>query len=199
MQPRPTTSGLILPSRRSWTRSEFERASCAGVFGPEERLELIEGEIVEKMTPQNFAHATAILAAEEVLRAACGGQFHVRAQMPLAVGEFSAPEPDLAVVRGTFRDHTQHPGHAVLLVEVADSSLSYDRSTKASIYARAAIPEYWIVNLPDGVLEVYREPGAMAEQPLGHHYHNSMTVPAEGLVHPLWAPSTAMRVADLLP
>lgn len=191
---------LLLPRRRPVTRLEFERAVETGLYGPEERLELIEGVVVEKMTPQKSTHSTAILACEEALRASFRTGCHVRVQLPLALGDLSEPEPDLAVVAGGFRDYAaQHPTTAVLVVEVADATLAYDRSTKGPLYARAGVPEYWIVNLPDRMLEVHREPAAMAEQPLGHHYRSITRYTEGATVVPGAAPDQAVRVADLLP
>lgn len=204
MEPVPVTTtaphGLFLPARRPWTRTEFERASELGLFRPEERLELIEGAIVEKVTPQNTPHATAIRASEEALRLAFPTGHDVRVQLPLALGDLSEPEPDVAVVTGTFRDYARaHPRGAVLVVEVADTTLAYDRVTKGSLYARAGVPEYWLVNVPDRVLEVHRDPSAMEEQPLGHHYRSiTRHLPGES-VCPVHAPASPVPVEDLLP
>ena len=204
METAPTTRisshGLFLPARRPWTRMEFERASELGLFRPDERLELIEGEIVQKVTPQNTPHATAIRACEEALRLAFPRGHDVRVQLPLALGDFSEPEPDVAVVTGTFRDYArEHPRSAVLVVEVSDTTLTYDRITKGSLYARARVPEYWLVNVPDRVLEVHRDPSAMEEQPLGHHYRSvTRHLPGES-VCPIHAPATPVAVEDLLP
>ncbi len=188
------THNLLLPGRRPWSRQEFERASEVGLFRPDERLELIEGEIVSKMAPQKSPHSAGISAAEEALRRIVPQGHYIRVQMPLALGDFSEPEPDVAVVVGSFRDYVdQHPTTAVLVVEVADTTLAYDRTTKAALYARAGIPEYWIVNLQDRVVEVHREPAAMAEQPLGHHYRSiTRRAPGESV-------APGVQVDDLLP
>jgi Uma2 family endonuclease len=133
-----------------------------GVFDPEARLELVEGRVVE-MTPQSSRHAAAVQLVERALVRRFGSGYSIRVQMPLALGPDSAPEPDLAVVPGTPRDHRDaHPDHASLIVEVADSSLAHDRETKSRLYARSRVPEYWIVNLIDSVVEVQREPSAGA-------------------------------------
>ena len=119
---------------RHWARQEYESMAAAGIFHPEERLELIGGEIL-RMTPQGSEHATAIRLAEEQLRTALG--FDVRVQMPLALAPDSAPEPDLAVVVGAPRDYREaHPQSAVLIVEVSDATLSFDRERKARLLCR---------------------------------------------------------------
>jgi hypothetical protein len=119
------TSGL--PRRRLTTVVEFDRASALGLYQPGERLELIEGEVIEKVSPQSNAHAVATMLMEEALRAALHTGHHVRVQMPLALDPHNKPEPDLAVVVGSIRDSAAGtPANAVLVVEVADTPLGYD-------------------------------------------------------------------------
>lgn len=97
---------------------------------------------------------------QDALRKAFGEGTHVRIQLPLALDPSSEPEPDVTVVRGSPRDYRDaHPSAALLVVEVADTTLSHDRDQKGSLYARAGVADYWIVNLVDQVLEVYRDPG----------------------------------------
>lgn len=188
-----------VPSQRRWTVAEFERAWKQGVFNPDERLELIEGEILEKMA-RDSAHAAGIGAAEEALKRAFPSGFWVRIQMPLIVSDISAPEPDLAVVPGSWRDYREHhPTTAPLVVEVADSSLAYDLTTKASLYARADVGEYWIVNLVDHILEVHREPIPMTGRPYGCYYRTVTRYGASDSIAPLAAPNQALAVVDLLP
>jgi Uma2 family endonuclease len=129
----------------------------AGVLSEDDRVELLEGVIVA-MTPSNPPHAAAVCLAAEALRDAVGGRAAVRTQCTLVLAPWSAPEPDVAVVAGSHHDYaTAHPRTALLVVEVADSSLHQDRLSKAAIYAAAGIPEYWIVNLRAGVVEVMRD------------------------------------------
>jgi Uma2 family endonuclease len=190
----------ILPHRRLWSRDEFERAGELGLFGPEERLELIGGEVVRKMTPQKTPHATSIRLAEEVLRRVAGPGFDVRVQLPLALGTHSEPEPDIAVVVGSPRDYeVEHPTTAALVVEVSDTTLTFDRTTKASLYASAGVPEYWIVNLRDHALEVLREPATMADQPFGHHYRSVTRYTESHAMTTLLAQDRPVKVDDLLP
>jgi Uma2 family endonuclease len=171
----------------------------AGVFAPGERVELIEGEIIA-MTPQKSPHAASVRLVQEALRGLFGPGFDVRPQLPLSLGPDSEPEPDAAVVRGNPRDYIQeHPTTAVLGVEVADTTLDFDRGRKAGLYARAGIPEYWIVNLSDRVLEVYREPGPLADRPAEHGYRSIRRFGLPDSVTPLASPAAHVRIADLLP
>ena len=202
-EPVPTfafAAPLAVPSRRRpITRAEFEHLARIGFFGPDEHLELIEGEIVEKMT-QNSPHATAIRRLETVLGRIFGEGFDIRPQLPLALGPLSQPEPDIAVVPGSFEDYeAAHPATAVLVVEVSDTTLAGDRGVKTGLYARAGIGDYWIVNLPDRVLEVYREPTAMPGQPLDHGYRTLTRLLPGDTVAPLAAPDAPIPVSDLLP
>ncbi len=175
-----------------WTRQEYEKMISAGIFHPEARLELLEGEIFT-MTPQSSQHATAVQLVENTLRLIYTTGYAVRVQMPLALGLDSEPEPDLAVVPGSPRDYRDtHPAEAVLIVEVADSSLAFDRERKSRLYARNGIPEYWIVNLVDNCLEVYRNPLQESYQ-----FHAILRPPET--VSPLSSPQASIPVAELLP
>jgi Uma2 family endonuclease len=181
------------PALRRWTVAEYHQAAAAGIFDPEERLELVNGEIY-RMRPQKGPHATGSGLAEEALRAILPAGHTLRIQKPLTLGQDGEPEPDIAIVRGSVRDFArQHPTTAALVVEVADSSLSFDRAEKAKQYARAAIPDYWVLNLPERVLEVYRDPdpGNGLYRQITHYSENES-------VSPLAAPAAAILVRDLL-
>jgi Uma2 family endonuclease len=143
---------------------------------------------------------TAIRMAEEVLRQVFAAGWEVRTQAPVALDDESEPEPDVVVAPGSFRDYRNaHPTRPALLVEVSDTSLEPDRVQKGSAYARAQVPEYWIVNLVDDVLEVYRHPIADSGAPFGWRYGSVVRLAAGELVSPLAAPQARVRVADLLP
>lgn len=179
---------------RRWTRQEYERLGALGVLGEDERVQLVEGEIVG-MSPQSALHATAVRLVEEALRGVAGAGSDVRVQLPLALGSDSEPEPDVAVVRGSVRDYRDHHPtgqDTVLVVEVADATWRFDRERKGRVYAAAEIPEYWIVNLESRALEVYREPE-------GADYRQQLTKAGEDTVAPLFAPQARVRVSDLLP
>src|SRR5215469_6068734 len=142
---------------RRWTRAEYDRLVDLGVFQGEP-VELIDGRLVVA-EPQGSYHASTIGVVGDVLRSALPSGWLVRIQMPVALDDESEPEPDLAVVPGAWADYrTSHPSRPVLVVEVAESSLSFDREDKGSLYARAGVRDYWIVNLVDRTLEVYRDP-----------------------------------------
>jgi Uma2 family endonuclease len=160
---------------------------------------LIEGEILQ-MTPQRSGHAIAIQLVEEVLRHAFGGGYNVRTQLPLALDLRSEPEPDIAVVVGVPRDYRDaHPSSAVLIVEVADASLDYDRERKGNLYAQAEIIDYWIINLIDRRLEVYRDPDPTMLGPGGNHYRTTRHYSAGQKVAPLAVPQAEIAIEDLLP
>lgn len=184
---------------RRWTRIEYERLIETGFFQPGERLELVGGQMMV-CEPQGTLHVTGIRMAEEALRRAFGAGWEVRTQGPVALDDESEPEPDVTVAPGTFRDYRHaHPSHPALLVEVAESSPAFDREHKGSLYARAHVPDYWIVNLVDRVLEVYRDPASAPDSPYGWHYGTLLRLESADFVSPLALPSARIPVADLLP
>ena len=197
MQANVATKNTVQPRR--WTRDEYQRLADVGLLGPEERVELIEGEIVE-VPPRRSSHAAGIRLAEDKLRAVFGAGFDVRTQLPLALGQRSQPGPDVAVVVGAPRDYTEaHPTTAVLVLEVSDTTLSYDRETKGSLYAAAGIPEYWILNLVDRQLEMYRHPGALPGARYDFGYRTRIIALPGDLVDAPALVSARVAVDDLLP
>ncbi|MSS70370.1 MAG: Uma2 family endonuclease [Candidatus Latescibacteria bacterium] len=189
----------LAPQVRRWTREEYRKMVEYRLFAPEERVELIEGEVVE-MSPKRSPHSTATTLVGDALRLAFGRGHTVRIQEPLALSPTSEPEPDVAVVKGTPRDYRdEHPSTALLIVEVSESSLPYDRTTKASLYAKSSIPEYWVVNLLDDQLEIHRGPSPRVDQPFGYGYTTVFVYGASDVVSPLAAPDRPIAVADLLP
>jgi Uma2 family endonuclease len=169
--------------------------AAIGLF-QDQRVELIEGEVIT-MAAQSNAHVAGVSLVPDALRAAFGPDYWVRVQAPLHVGEHSAPEPDVAVVQGSPRDYTEHPTSALLVVEVSDRSLAYDRAEKASLYARGGIADYWIVNLVDGQVEIYREPQQQDAQRYGFGY-GKREVASDGIA-PLAIPQSLIATSDLLP
>lgn len=153
-----------------------------------ERVELVHG-VITNMSPEYAPHAEAIEWLDEQLTEQLQKRASVRVQHPLAVGPLHEPEPDLAMVeRRRWRD--VHPSTAFLVVEVAMSSLRYDREVKEPIYAAAGIPEYWIVNLNEKVVEVYRQPAVDG-------YRDVQIIRAGGTISPLAFPDVEVDVAEL--
>jgi Uma2 family endonuclease len=184
---------------RRWSRAEYDRLIALGIIQEDERLELLAGELVLR-DRQSPGHAFAIQALSEALQRAIGSGSHVRVFSPIALDSESEPEPDLSVVPGAIRDYRDdHPSQPTLLVEVADTSLVFDRGHKSSLYARARMPEYWIVNLVDGVLEVYREPAPDVGAPYGWAYRVALRLGPDERATPLAVTSARILVADFLP
>ncbi len=182
-----------------WTRVDYARMLDCGLLREGDPVELVGGHLVVR-EPQHALHATATQLVVQALGAVFTGSFDVRAGLPVALDEESEPEPDVAVVRGAPRDYIRdHPARPVLVVEVAHSSLAFDRRSKASLYARAGLADYWIVNLIDRQLEVYREPVPNPQAEFGWAYHQVTFLHPEALVAPLALPDSGIRVADLLP
>ena len=188
------------PQLRAWTREEYYKMAEAGVFRPEERLELIGGKIFS-VEPQSPPQSTAISLTAEALRSSfLGFNYHVRIREPLDLDFSSQPEPDIAVVRGTARDYAKaHPTTAELVVEVSESTLAFDRGEKASLYASAGIPEYWVLDLVDCCLEAHRDPIPMTGQPYGYGYRSRTQYFTNDTVASLAAPSGTVKIADVLP
>lgn len=184
--------GATLEERRlRWTRDMYERlVENGGLDGL--RVELIRGHILDKMSPQGGPHSTAITLLDALADTFRDGA-HVRVQLPIRALNESEPEPDLAVVPGAARDYIrEHPSSALLVVEVAQSSLENDRTKKLAVYAASGFPEYWIVNLAEHMLEVYRDPQ-------GDVYLNRTTLAEDEAVSPLTRSNASILVADLLP
>ncbi len=136
-------------------RAEYDRMVEAGLF-VDERIELLDGFLV-RMTPIGSPHSSAVDRLMHTFVVALDGGAHVRVQGPFAASDDSEPEPDVAVYPlGSYR--REHPSQALLVIEVADSSLAIDRRVKAPLYARANVPEYWIVDVNDEAIEVYSDP-----------------------------------------
>lgn len=182
-----------------FTKDEYYHLGEINFFG-DRRVELIGGEIYE-VPPQSNIHANGIEAVAENMRAVFAGNYWVRVQMPLDLSPYSVPDPDVAVVVGARKTHTgrENPTDAILVVEVSDSSLRDDRTRKMSMYAAAGIRDYWIVNLVDRQLEVYRDYIADPAQPFGVRYDTTTILRPGDTVSPLAAPTAVIAVADLLP
>jgi Uma2 family endonuclease len=194
---RAMTDGEI--RARRIRRAELELLVDPSVLPPGEALELIGGELVsaERQSPGHYA---AIRKTARALVAAFGPGWDVRQEGPLALDDESEPEPDVAVVPGEPEDYAlDHPSRAVLAVEVAESSLRVDRLHKGSLYARAGLADYWVLNLVARVLEVYREPIADPASPFGWRYARREALDVTAQVTPLAAPGSSISVSRLFP
>lgn len=184
---------------RRWTRAEYDRLIALGLLHEDERVELVGGELVCK-EPQAARHAAAVLLVAEALRRAFGVGWQVRIQMPIALGSDSEPEPDVAVVEGGPGDFFDtHPAGAALVVEVAISSLGFDRDEKASLYAQGGVADYWILDVDGRRMEVRRNPRVDRAAPSGWRYGAVWELGPEDRVAPLAAPRADVSVAALLP
>jgi len=188
---------LTEPRTVRWTKDEYHRLAETGWFD-DRRVELLDGEIFEMPVPK-MPHVIALDATTTALRNAFGAGYWVSPQAPLDLTLTSEPIPDLFVVPGKARDYTNHPTTALLVVEVSDTTLSHDRNRKGSLYAAARIQDYWIVNLVDHRLEVYRTPVADPAQPFGMRYSQRTVLAPGDTVSPLVLPQVPIAVADLLP
>jgi Uma2 family endonuclease len=183
---------------RRWKRTEYERLVGLGIFEGEP-VELIGGQLVVA-EPQYPYHASSISAVDYAVRASLPPGWLVRTQSPVSLDDESEPEPDLVVVPGRPADYRDaHPARPMLAIEVAESSLAFDRVQKGSLYARAGIQDYWIVNLVDRVLEVYREPVADPSAAYGWWYRSVTSLGPSDVAVPLAFSSSRIVVADLLP
>ena len=184
---------------RRFTRAEYDRLIDVGFFQPSEPIELLGGLLVVA-EPQGEYHYLTRWRAGRAIEAAFGPGWFVRTQGPISLDDESEPEPDVAVVPGSSSDYgPDHPARPVLTIEVALASLRFDRVHKGSLYARAGLADYWVVNLIDHVLEVYREPVPDADAPFGWSYARGERLGPTQVVTPVAVPGAQIRVADLLP
>lgn len=191
-------SMITEPQVHLWTRYEYNQMAQFGLFTGK-RVELIEGQVIE-MSPMGSLHATAIALAARTVEPAFGEGYFSRWQMPFAISDISEPEPDVAIIRGAIRDYVDdHPTTAELIIEVADTSLTYDRETKGSLYAKAGIEDYWIINLAAQQVEVYRRPIADEGALYGYRYADKATYNERDTLTPLAKPGATIAISDMLP
>jgi Uma2 family endonuclease len=187
----PTVASLDDASRRLFTVDEYHRMFDAGVLGDDERVELLEGVIVV-MPRQNPPHASAIQRLTKWLVRQLDDSLALMPQLPVTLGNRSEPVPDLAVVRAEDITRKTLPRTALLVIEVADTSLRKDRGFKAALYARFGIPEYWIVNVQDSTVEVLREPDAERGR-----YRTLLTMAKSETLSPVSVPGVTISLSDL--
>lgn len=182
---------VAAPMRRRLTVDEYHRMGEAGILGEDNRVELIDGELVT-MAPIGSGHAYIVDLMTDSLVRQVPRNCLVRIQNPIQLGDFGEPEPDMAIVkRQNYR--LQHPqaSDVLVLVEVAETSLKYDRTTKLRLYARFGIPEVWIIDVDGKRVEVYRTPQADAQT------YQDVRRYTKGFVVPEAIPGIELRVADL--
>lgn len=146
--------------RRRFTVADYYKMADAGILMPSDRVELIHGEIL-KMSPIKSLHAGIVNKLASLLILALQGKAIVAIQNPLNIDADTEPEPDIVVARYRADSYTENhptPEDVLLVIEVADTSLQYDRQVKVPLYAQAGIPEYWIVNIPEQQIAVFRQP-----------------------------------------
>jgi Uma2 family endonuclease len=173
------------------TVDEYDHMIQAGIFNEDVRLELIEGELI-KMSPIGSTHAGFINRLNRALSAQVGSQAIIAVQNPIRLAN-SEPQPDLAVLRTRADDYTRsHPeaDDVLLLIEVADTSVDYDRTVKVPLYGRSGIPEVWLIDLFENVVEVYRTPAAAG-------YRSKQTYGTGDSLTPERLPAVTLPVADI--
>jgi Uma2 family endonuclease len=180
-------------AHRRFTVDEYHRMAEVGILGEDDRVELLDGEIV-LMTPMGARHASTVARLDERLRRLVGVDATVWAQLPLRLSRYAEPEPDLALLRRRedfYADRLPEPDDVLLVVEAADSTQRTDRGRKIALYARAGLPEVWLVDLPRDVIEVYREPAAGA-------YRNVLTLGRDGVLTILMLPGVTLPTSEVL-
>lgn len=179
-----------------FTRAEYYALWEANLFR-NQRVQLIRGVIVQE-SPMLPPHATGVRKVTKQLERVFPAGVDVRPQLPIDLGPDNEPHPDVAVVAGAVDDFaTAHPKSALLIVEVAETSLYEDTTTKAELYAEAGIADYWVLDLVNRQLLVFRNPAPVAAGGTAYRTHHTFG-PAD-TVAPLAAPGATVRVADLLP
>ena len=169
---------------RRWTVDEYAHLIGEGFFEGE-RLELIDGEILE-MSPQHPNHRNAIAFLNTFFVRTFGETHLVQVQLPLNIGKHSEPEPDFSFVTPkAIKEAKRHPTQPDLVLEISDSSLKFDTGKKASLYASAQIPEYWVLNLTELCLEVYTDPKKNERSEFGWLYSKSRTLVSGEVVQPV--------------
>ncbi len=187
----------VRPRPFQFTREEYYRLGELGLFVGK-RVERIRGEVVE-MSPIGWPHVVACRKTGLVLeRAFTGAGWVSRGEQPLALAD-SDPQPDAFVVPGRFEDCTDHPTRVLLVVEVADSTLDYDLTVKAEVYATAGFADYWVLDLNARVLHVLRDPAPLPAGLGATAYRTHLTLAPTDTVAPLAAPAAAIPVSELLP
>ena len=164
---------------RRFTVDEYYRMAEAGILSSDERVELIEGEIV-RMAAIGSRHAACVTRLTRLFVRALEDRVGVRVQLPVRLNDLSEPEPDIAVVRSRpdfYADSHPGPDHALLVVEVSETTVSFDTGRKAALYAESGIREYWVVNLPAEAIVVHRDPEGKSYVSVERHHRGAVLRP----------------------
>lgn len=183
----------MLAETYRFTAEDFYRLYETGVLDSEDRIELLNGELII-MHAIGYRHAQAVTNLTSEFGEQARRRYLLSPQNPVELERYSAPQSDLVLVPASRRHATRHPTPAevFLIVEVADTSLQYDREEKQKAYAATGIREFWLLNLVDDVLEIYR-------QPEGNVYREKINIPTDGIASPLAFPDVAISLADIIP
>lgn len=180
-------------ARRRFTVDEYYRMAQARILRPDDRVELVDGQVVQ-MSPIGAGHAAAVAALTRGLQVLVGDRAVLWIQSPLRLGPHDVPQPDLALLRSPldqYRGRLPEPGDVLLVVEVSDASLDYDRGVKLSLYARVGLPEAWIVDLAGGAIEMHRDAA-------GGRYRLTQRVALGGTISPLEFPDARLEARAVL-
>jgi Uma2 family endonuclease len=198
LNPPTVQANRVGPQPYRFTIEAYRKLGATGLFHDMKTM-LIDGELFA-MTFPNPPHDTALNLAYDFLRIAFPSGHHVRNQQGFDIGTDNDPGPDLAVVTGSIRDYANiTPRTAVMIVEVADSSLFIDTTTKAELYATAGVPDYWVIDLENRLLHVFRDPVALPAGLGATAYRTHLTLEPKDSIAPLAAPKASIQVSDLLP
>jgi Uma2 family endonuclease len=176
---------------RLWTVAEYHKMINCGILTPESRVELLEGHIVE-MNPQRAPHAATTQRTSDYLKAQLSQQAHIRMQLPVTLST-SEPEPDVAAVKidpQAYGDRHPSPEEIFFLIEISDTTLRIDRQEKALIYAKANIPEYWVLDVSNRQAYIFRNP-----TPKG--YKSETILSDNGVINPLNFPSVSLSLTEM--
>jgi Uma2 family endonuclease len=190
----PLDIPVALSDQRRITVADFHRMVDAGIIDPDERVELLEGVLIA-MPPVGEPHSWSIQELNRIITRALPDLYRTRPQLPVTLGIYSEPQPDLAIVtieQGGRR--TEHPESALLVIEVSVSSLRYDRNAKAAVYARAGIPEYWIVDVEGRAVEVRVDP-----DPVAAKWRSMTRLGPSDVLQARAVPLPPIPIADILP
>ncbi len=179
---------------RMWTTEEYHRMAETGILDEDERVELLEGKIIW-MSAKGTAHSSAVGRTDRLLQKCLGNQAWISIQDPVTLNQHSEPEPDIAIVKIDpldYADHHPTPGEVYLIIEVADSSLKFDCETKGKAYAQGKIADYWVLDVLNRQLYVFREPSEEG-------YQTKAILDENSTISPLQFPNLQISILSMLP